>query len=70
MVGTPCMENEYTDLLISEVSPLFSETKGWYSGRYEVDGRPNRAITANTNGIVLESLAYIENGPLLSVGAK
>lgn len=63
-------ENEYTDLLISEVSPLFSETKGWYSGRYEVDGRPNRAITANTNGIVLESLAYIENGPLLSVGAK
>ncbi|MFA0439183.1 hypothetical protein BCU70_06535 [Vibrio sp. 10N.286.49.C2] len=63
-------ENAYTDLLISEVAPLFSDGKGWYSGRYEIDGRPNRAITANTNGIVLESLAYIENGPLLRVGAQ
>ncbi|NLS12038.1 DUF3131 domain-containing protein [Vibrio sp. SM6] len=61
---------KYTDLLIDEASTLFSEEKGWYSGRYESDGRINKAITANTNGIVLESLAYIENGPLLSVGEK
>ncbi|USD52189.1 DUF3131 domain-containing protein [Vibrio sp. SCSIO 43153] len=63
-------ESEYTDLLIAEASQLYSDDKGWYSGRYESDGRVNKAITANTNGIVLESLAYIENGPLLKVGEK
>ncbi|MCQ1057784.1 DUF3131 domain-containing protein [Photobacterium sp. DNB23_23_1] len=63
-------ETAYTDLLIEDAKDLFSEEKGWYSGRYEDDGRVNKAITANTNGIVLESLAYIENGALLSVGVK
>ncbi|GAB2648484.1 DUF3131 domain-containing protein [Vibrio panuliri] len=63
-------EEEYTDLLIQEAGELYSNKKGWYSGRYELDGRTNKAITANTNGIVLESLAYIENGPLLTIGEK
>ena len=63
-------KTDYTDLLIDEAQGLFSEDKGWYSGRYEANGEINKAITANTNGIVLESLAYIENGSLLSVGAK
>ncbi|PSU34961.1 DUF3131 domain-containing protein [Photobacterium lutimaris] len=63
-------DTAYTDLLIADAKSLFSEEKGWYSGRYENDGRVNKAITANTNGIVLESLAYIENGALLSVGLK
>jgi hypothetical protein len=61
-------QTDYTDLLIREASQLYSDQKGWYSGRYELNGRANKAITANTNGIVLESLAYIENGPLLSIG--
>lgn len=63
-------ESDYTDLLINQAGELYSNNKGWYSGRYEVDGRTNKAITANTNGIVLESLAYIENGPLLTIGEK
>ena len=63
-------ESDYTDLLITEAGELYSNKKGWYSGRYEADGRTNKAITANTNGIVLESLAYIENGPLLTIGEK
>lgn len=63
-------QTDYTDLLIEEANLLYSEDKGWFSGRYELTGETNKAITANTNGIVLESLAYIENGPLLSVGAK
>ncbi|MDV5168407.1 DUF3131 domain-containing protein [Photobacterium rosenbergii] len=63
-------DTPYTELLIEDAKDLFSEEKGWYSGRYEVDGRVNKAITANTNGIVLESLAYVENGALLSVGVK
>ncbi|WP_413113480.1 DUF3131 domain-containing protein [Thaumasiovibrio sp. DFM-14] len=63
-------DTPYTSLLIDDAQTLFSEDKGWYSGRYESDGRTNKAITANTNGIVLESLAYIENGALLSVGVN
>ena len=63
-------QTDYTDLLIAEAHTLSSENKGWYSGRYESSGEINKAITANTNGIVLESLAYIENGSLLTVGAK
>ncbi|WP_162046297.1 DUF3131 domain-containing protein [Vibrio taketomensis] len=63
-------DEEYTELLIEEARDLYSTKKGWYSGRYESDGRTNKAITANTNGIVLESLAYIENGPLLTIGEK
>ncbi|MDK9760717.1 DUF3131 domain-containing protein [Vibrio sp. D420a] len=61
-------DSDYTDVLINEASTLYSDDKGWYSGRYEIDGRTNKAVTANTNGIVLESLAYIENGPLLTIG--
>ena len=63
-------DSTYTDLLIKDAKTLYSDKDGWYSGRYEVDGRVNKAITANTNGIVLESLAYIENGSLLSVGVQ
>ncbi|OAN13801.1 hypothetical protein A3K86_14680 [Photobacterium jeanii] len=63
-------DTPYTQLLIDDAQSLYSEEKGWYSGRYESDGRTNKAITANTNGIVLESLAYVQNGTLLSVGAK
>ncbi|KMV29873.1 DUF3131 domain-containing protein [Photobacterium swingsii] len=63
-------DTPYTSLLIDDAQTLFSKEKGWYSGRYESDGRTNKAITANTNGIVLESLAYVQNGTLLSVGAK
>lgn len=63
-------ESDYTDLLMEEAGELYSSKKGWYSGRYELDGRTNKAITANTNGIVLESLAYIENGPLLTIGEQ
>lgn len=63
-------DTPYTELLIDDAKDLFSKDKGWYSGRYELDGRVNKAVTANTNGIVLESLAYIENGSLLNVGVR
>lgn len=63
-------ETSYTQRLIDDADELYLKDKGWYSGRYEIDGRVNKAMTANTNGIVLESLAYIENGALLSVGVQ
>ena len=47
------------------VSQLNDPEQGWYSGRYEKTGKPNKAITANTNGIILETLAYKQTGILL-----
>ena len=63
-------ETEYTAKLIETASKLFDEEKGWYSGLYEKTGLPNKALTANTNGIILESLAYKALGPLLKPGQK
>jgi hypothetical protein len=54
--------DDYTQRLANAMQGLFDPSKGWYAGRYERDGRPNRALTANTNAIVLESLCYLQNG--------
>ena len=40
--------------------------QGWYAGLYEEGKRPNKVITANTNGVILESLAYLKSGKLLA----
>ncbi|WOT05052.1 DUF3131 domain-containing protein [Shewanella youngdeokensis] len=63
-------DTPYADVLIGGVEELYSDEKGWYSGLYEKTGEANTAITANTNGIVLESLAYIQNGALLNIGVE
>jgi len=59
-------ETEYTQKLMDVASTLHDPDKGWYSGLYEKTGKPNKALTANTNGIILESLAYKALGPLLT----
>lgn len=55
----------YTASLIEAVAPLHDARKGWYAGVYEQGGRPNKALAANTNAVVLESLAYIQGGRLM-----
>lgn len=60
-------QSEYTGKLIAAVADLHDEDKGWYAGRYETDGSANRVLTANTNAVVLESLAYIAQGRLLGL---
>jgi len=57
---------EYTNKLSEFViSNLESET-GWYNGYYETLQEPNDALTANNNGVILESLLYKQVGkPLL-----
>jgi len=62
-------ETNYTQKLVDAVSKLHDKDKGWYSGLYEKNGEPNKALTANTNGIILESLAYKVLGPLLKPGS-
>lgn len=58
-------ESEYTHKLISRLYSLNDPERGWYSGIYEVNGETNSIITANTNGIILETLAFKKFGPLL-----
>jgi hypothetical protein len=54
----------YSEKLLSAVKGLKSE-RGWYAGLYEQKKKPNLSLTCNTNAVILESLLYIEQGPLL-----
>ena len=58
-------ETDYTKKLMAVATTLHDVDKGWYSGRYEKSGKANKALTANTNGIILESIAYKALGPLI-----
>jgi len=62
LYGTP-----YTNKLLERIRPLHDPERGWYSGLYEKSQRPNKAITANTNAIVLEALAYKRFGKLVQM---
>jgi hypothetical protein len=61
-------ETAYTQKLVEKAATLANPERGWYSGVYEVSGQPNKAITANTNGIILEALAYKQGGKLMKLG--
>ena len=60
MLRTP-----YTQKLVDTAAGLNDPQRGWFAGRYEEGGQPNTAVNANTNAVVLESLAYTARGPLL-----
>jgi hypothetical protein len=55
----------YTAKMLQAIENLNDPAKGWYAGLYEKNKQPNKAITANTNAVILESLAYIKKGKLL-----
>ncbi len=57
----------YTKELIREIQTLYEPDRGWYSGRYEITKLPNKAITCNTNAIILESLCFKKFGRLVSL---
>ncbi len=59
-------KSDYTKKLISKLQPLSSE-RGWYTGIYEKTGNFNKSVTCNTNAIILESLLYKKQGPLLKM---
>jgi len=61
-------ETDYTQKLVEKAATLADPERGWYSGVYEVGGQPNKALTANTNGIILEALAYKQGGKLMKLG--
>jgi hypothetical protein len=57
--------DSYADVLLEAVKDFNDPKKGWYAGKYEKDGSINRALTAGTNGIILEALNYKKNGKLV-----
>ena len=57
-------DDSYSALLINAARNLYDADKGWYAGMYEETKLPNKALTANTNGIILECLNYKIHGPI------
>lgn len=58
-------ETPYTDALFDLIETQFDPERGFYEGVYE-DGRgPIQTQTANNNGIMLETLFFKANGPIL-----
>ncbi|HIP20588.1 MAG TPA: DUF3131 domain-containing protein [Campylobacterales bacterium] len=59
-------DTDYTKKLLKALEPLKSD-RGWYTGIYEKDGKINKSLTCNTNAIILESLLYKKEGPILNM---
>jgi hypothetical protein len=57
-------EDPYSSVLVNAVWNAYDPERGWYSGIYESGIGYNKAITANTNGIILETLLFKALGPL------
>ncbi|HEY9666639.1 MAG TPA: DUF3131 domain-containing protein, partial [Coleofasciculaceae cyanobacterium] len=59
----------YTRQLSDFVQANLKTDKGWYNGFYESLKQPNKSLTANNNGVMLESLLYKKVGKPLTVWA-
>jgi len=53
----------YPERLLSAAAELVSPGEGLFAGRYDATWEVNRAISLNTNAVVLEALAYRARGP-------
>lgn len=62
--------NAYTEKVYKGMRWLGDPSRGVFAGFYEETQQPNRALTVNTNGIVLESLLYSHVGMPLEVWAR
>jgi hypothetical protein len=60
-------DDDYTQKLFEAVKDLYDPQRGWYAGRYEKSGMPNKVISAITNGLVLEAMNYRMNGTLIKI---
>ncbi|MBT0668009.1 DUF3131 domain-containing protein [Novosphingobium profundi] len=58
-------DTPYTDALFAHVRSAFDPEKGFYEGLLESNGERIPAFTANNNGIILETLLYKAQGPIL-----
>jgi hypothetical protein len=63
-------QNTYTEKVYKGMRWLADPKRGVFAGFYEETQQPNRALTVNTNGIVLEALLYRRVGKPLMVWAQ
>jgi hypothetical protein len=56
-------DDPYAAVLLRGAAGARDPDRGWLAGVYE-RGAPNRALSANTNGVVLESVLYARTGAL------
>ena len=63
-------QTPYTERLHKGTRWLADPNRGVFAGFYEETQEPNRALTVNTNGIVLEAILYRRVGKPLTVWAK
>lgn len=60
----------YSSVLLDKIASAYDPEKGWYSGIYESGIGYNKAVTANTNGIILQAILYKKYGPLSALCAR
>jgi hypothetical protein len=58
-------EGPYPERLLAAAAELVAADGGLYAGRYDATWEVNRVLSANTNAVVLEALAYHVRGPAL-----
>lgn len=58
-------KDDYSEILFNNIQHLYDPQRGWYSGRFENTGLPNKSITCYTNGLILEALNYKVNGKII-----
>ncbi|AFY31427.1 DUF3131 domain-containing protein [Calothrix sp. PCC 7507] len=66
-------DNAYAQKVFDAVKDLHSPNNdGYYTGIYEESKQPNKVLTGNTNGLILEILYYKARGnrPLIASAAK
>jgi hypothetical protein len=61
-------DTPYSQLLFTTMVSKFDPDRGYYEGVYEHTGANINTFTANTNGIILETLLYKVQGKLLRFG--
>jgi hypothetical protein len=61
--------SDYTQKLFNFVDEKLQADGGWYNGYYESLNEPNKAQTANNNGVILQSLLYKKVGKPLIIWA-
>jgi hypothetical protein len=62
-------EGAYPELLLEGAAALVVPGRGLLAGRYDAGGAPNRALSLDTNAVVLEALAYHVRGPARAAAA-
>ncbi|WP_243714121.1 DUF3131 domain-containing protein [Nostoc sp. 106C] len=62
--------NTYAQKVFDAVKDLHSPQGGFYAGLYEESKQPNKALTGNTNGLIMEILYYKARGNRPLIGAS